>query len=53
MKKNGANPVPQFLPGTQYLSVFIVSYMIVGQSSPVDIRNKMIKADEKFLKFIY
>lgn len=52
-KNKGDNPVPQFTPFMQSGEVFIVSYIIVGQSSPVTHLKRIIIAIPKLLKFIY
>lgn len=53
IKKTGEYVIPQVYPGMQSDRVFIVSYIIVGQSSPVDILRSIIRACEKLVKFIY
>jgi hypothetical protein len=52
MKNKGARLVPQFTPSMQSSDVFIRSFIILGQSSPVDILNRMTSAYEKFEKFM-
>ncbi len=44
----GANEVPQLTPSMQSDEVFIVSYMMIGHDSPVDILKRMIIACVKF-----
>jgi hypothetical protein len=51
-KKNGANALPQLTPGMQSGSVFIKSNITIGQSSPVERRNIIIRDIVKFEKFI-
>ena len=43
MKNNGARDVPQVFPGMQFGSNLMQSYMILFQSSPVDIENNREK----------
>ena len=53
MKKSGASPVDtQFFPGMQSGSTCIQSYMILFQSSPVDIENNSEKLWWKLVKFL-
>ena len=52
-KKSGAIPEPQVLSGMQSAEVSIVSYMILFQSSPVEIENRSEKLIWKLVKFLY
>lgn len=52
-KNKGANEVPQLKPEMQSELVFIVSYISIPQSSPLEILKSSKSADPKFLKFEY
>ena len=52
-KKMGAIEVPQDSPGMQLGDVFIVSYIILFQSSPVPIEKRSEKLRWKLVKFLY
>ena len=51
-KNSGAMPEPQVLSGMHSGVVSIVSYMILFQSSPVEIENRSEKLIWKLLKFL-
>ena len=53
MKNTGAMVEPHVLPGMQSGPVFIVSYIILFQSSPVDMEKSSEKLMWKFVKFLY
>ena len=53
MKKRGARLVPQLKPEMQEGEVFMQSYIINYQSSPVDNLKSTIRADPKLLKLRY
>ena len=52
-KKRGAKPVPQVFPSMQSEEVFMQSYMILFQSSPVEIEKSNSKLRWKLVKFFH